>query len=504
MKFSEYTDKVRACWLGKNIGGTLGVPHEGHRGVFDLTYYTHDLSAGALPNDDLDLQLVWLLAAEAHGRAVNAETLGEYWLLYVPCDWSEYGAGRNNLRRGFLPPVSGSLRNTYAESNGAWIRSEIWACLCPGDPAQAVKYAFEDASVDHGGEGVYGELFCAAVQSAAFAESDIPTLIRIGLSFIPDDCLLAKCIALVTDCYNKGLDWKETRKKLLLFAPSPFGLRYIYDNDIPEQNPEPDIPMGEVGRDAATNVAVAVIGLLYGEGDFTKSLCIAANCGEDTDCTAGFIGALMGILRGCEGIEPRWIAPVGDEIKVVTVDRTKGGICSTVSELTTRVTRLMPTFCGSRITYSAGNEPEVRMPASESFFKPVKLGLFEYADHRLSLNTEPLFVRKSCPLLDATLSFDSVEITEGQPKPMTLTVMNHHPQPHWLKLKWHLPEGIRVSSGVESDMCADQFTGKTSLSAMSFEVIADTMVSGSCELLLEISVHGHPSKLCLPLTLLKS
>ena len=82
--------------------------------------------------------------------------------------------------------------------------------------------------------------------------------------------------------------------------------------------------------------------------------------------------------------------------------------------------------------------------------------------------------------------------------------MNHHPQPHWLKLKWHLPEGIRVSSGVESDMCADQFTGKTSLSAMSFEVIADTMVNGSCELLLEISVHGHPSKLFLPLTLLKS
>ena len=77
MKFSVYTDKVRACWLGKNIGGTLGVPHEGHRGVFDLTYYTHDLSAGALPNDDLDLQLVWLMAAEAHGRQVNAEVLWE-------------------------------------------------------------------------------------------------------------------------------------------------------------------------------------------------------------------------------------------------------------------------------------------------------------------------------------------------------------------------------------------------------------------------------------------
>ncbi len=504
MKFSEYADKVRACWLGKNIGGTLGVPHEGHRGVFDLTYYTHDLKSGALPNDDLDLQLVWLLAAEGHGRAVNAETLGEYWLLYIPCDWSEYGAGRNNLRRGYLPPVSGSLRNPYAESNGAWIRSEIWACLCPGDPALAVRYAFEDAIVDHSGEGVYGELFCAALQSAAFSESDIPTLIRIGLSFIPDDCLLAKCVNLVTECFHAGMDWRETRKKLLLYAPSPFGLRYVYDNDIPEQNPEPDIPMGEVGRDAATNVAIAVIGLLYGEGDFTKSLCIAANCGEDTDCTAGFIGALMGILRGCDGIEPRWIDPIGDEIKTVTVDRTKGGICSTVTELTARVTRLMPTFCAERCTYPAGSEPELYMPATDTFLKPVKLGLFEYADRRIFLQTAPLFVRKTCPLFDAALSFDSVEIAEGEAKPMTFTVYNHHPQQHWLHLKWRLPDGIRISSGIESDVYADQFTGKTRLTSVSFEVIANALPNGSCELLLEVSAHGHPSRLFLPLTLLKA
>ena len=104
MKFSTYQDRVRACWLGKNIGGTLGAPFEGHRGVFDLTFYTHDVKTGILPNDDLDLQLVWLLAAEKSGAAVNAEILGEYWLTYIPCDWSEYGAGRNNLRRGYLPP----------------------------------------------------------------------------------------------------------------------------------------------------------------------------------------------------------------------------------------------------------------------------------------------------------------------------------------------------------------------------------------------------------------
>ena len=97
MKFSDYKDRVRACWLGKNIGGTLGGPFEGYRGVFDITYYTHRLEDGVLPNDDLDLQLVWLIAAEAFGKAVTSEVLGEYWLTYIPCDWSEYGAGKNNL-----------------------------------------------------------------------------------------------------------------------------------------------------------------------------------------------------------------------------------------------------------------------------------------------------------------------------------------------------------------------------------------------------------------------
>ena len=68
LTYKEYRDKVRACWLGKNIGGTLGAPFEGFRGVYDVSYYTHDLSSGVLPNDDLDLQLVWLNAAERYAK----------------------------------------------------------------------------------------------------------------------------------------------------------------------------------------------------------------------------------------------------------------------------------------------------------------------------------------------------------------------------------------------------------------------------------------------------
>lgn len=499
MKFSTYYDRVRACWLGKNIGGTLGMPHEGHRGVFDLSYYTHDLSGGSFPNDDLDLQLVALLAAEKSGTALSAEILGEYWLTYVPCDWSEYGAGKSNLRRGLVPPVSGAFHNGYAKSNGAWIRSELWACLCPGDPAQAVKYAFADATVDHTGEGVYAELFCAAVQSAAFALSDIPALIDLGLSFVPDDCLLRRCIELVKAAYRDGKDWRAARKELLQFAPSPFGLRYVYDNDLPDKNPEPDIPMGEVGNDAATNVAIAVIGLLWGEGDFDKSLCIAASCGEDTDCTAGFIGALMGILRGTASIDKKWIDPIGEEIKTISVDPSKGGICRTVTELSDRVARLMPTFCRDRLRYLSDCEPELAMPSREQLDKPIKLGLFEYADKRTFLSTSPLFVEKSSVVFDARLSFESVEL-DGAQKQITLTTVNHHDQPMWLRLKWHLPSGVSISGGIESDFYMDQFTGITKLSSRSYTLRTDELMTGDCSILLEITALGRPTKMFIPVT----
>ena len=75
----EFRDKVKACWLGKNAGGTLGAPFECRRGVFDVSFYTQDLQGEPLPNDDLDLQIIWLNAVEKYGRFVSSSILGEYW-----------------------------------------------------------------------------------------------------------------------------------------------------------------------------------------------------------------------------------------------------------------------------------------------------------------------------------------------------------------------------------------------------------------------------------------
>ena len=143
IQFNDYKDKVLGCLYGKNIGGTLGAPFECYRGVHDVNFYTQDTSK-PIPNDDVDLQLVWLRAVEMEGKKLDAQVLAEYWSTYISASLAEYGTGKNNFRMGIRPPLSGHLRNRNRDSNGAWIRTEIWACLAAGHPDVAARFALED------------------------------------------------------------------------------------------------------------------------------------------------------------------------------------------------------------------------------------------------------------------------------------------------------------------------------------------------------------------------
>ena len=206
LNLKDYGDKALGCWTGKNIGGTLGAPFEGRREMQDVTFYTQDLHGKPEPNDDLDLQLVWLQAIEEQGiQALNERILGEYWISSITAPWNEYGVGKANIKVGLTPPLSGSCNNEqWKYSNGAWIRAEIWACLFPGNPDLAIRGAYMDACVDHCGEGVYAEMFVAALESAAFVVDDMDELIKIGLSKIPADSLVARSVKVACDCFAEG------------------------------------------------------------------------------------------------------------------------------------------------------------------------------------------------------------------------------------------------------------------------------------------------------------
>ena len=212
----EFRSGILGCWMGKNIGGTLGAPFEWVRQVNDVKFYAQDLKGEPLPNDDLDIQLLWVIALEETGVDVDAKRLAEYWSVYITPHWAEYGNAKANMRVGLVPPLSGSLNNPYKDSCGSFIRSEIWACIAPGNPRLAARFALEDAMIDHGdGEGAYAEVFCAALESAAFVVKDIRRLIDIGLSYIPSDCGIARAVEFAIASYDKGLSWREAREEML-------------------------------------------------------------------------------------------------------------------------------------------------------------------------------------------------------------------------------------------------------------------------------------------------
>ena len=314
-----YCDKVYGCWTGKAAGGTLGAPYEWSTNMNSVSFYPPEIQGANLPNDDLDLQLVFLAAVERYGALnVNERILAEYWSEMITGPWNEYGVCRNNIRMGLLPPLSGSCGNeVWKWSNGAWIRSELWACLFPGSSDQAARAAYSDACCDHCGEGIYAEIFTAALESAAFVESDIQKIIECGLALIPADSRIAQAVRLAIQCHDNKNTLAEARNAVL---QSTADLGWFQ---------------------APGNIAFAILGLLYGEGDFGKTISFAVNCGDDADCTGGFAGAVIGILLGKSGIPTKWTEPVGDEIRTCSIENT-GRSClnrvpKTLKELTDRV-----------------------------------------------------------------------------------------------------------------------------------------------------------------------
>ncbi len=503
MQLSEFQKKVKGCWMGKNIGGTLGAPFEGGRGAFDIEFYTQELGGEPLPNDDLDLQLAWLNAVEKYGRSVNASILGEYWHTYITPSWSEYGLGKNNLRNGFPPPLSGHLNNPYRDSCGAFIRSEIWACLAPGHPEIAVRYAYEDAIVDHSDDGVYGEIFCAAVQSAAFAEADKLKLIDIGLSWIPQVCGIARGVRCALESWKHGLDWKQARRKVMLEVPEHFFSRYIGE-------PERDLPFGPVGYDAPANVSFFVLGWLYGNDDFGRSLCTAVGCGADTDCTGATLGATLGIIQGIDGIPEKWKQPIGSKINTISLNLGDSGgmFPRTIDELSERVVRLAPCFLDlayvdvihAKEGYAISmNEGEGLKSKPRQLSPEIKRTFVEEV-----LSHQPFMVRYETPIYTAWLDYGGEpRVYAGKPLRLTLLFDNTIPNPQWLELTWHLPAGWQAAPAASIPLLLPQATfGLIGRAWAEFILTPGELNQSHVDLFVDIRSQGRHTRLVVPVSLL--
>lgn len=483
LNVDTYRDKVYACWLGKNIGGTMGTPYEGKREMLDIKGFATEANV-VLPNDDLDLQLVWLLAVEKAGIAtLDARRLGEFWLSYITPNWNEYGIGKANMKLGIQPPISGEAFNSWKNSNGAWIRTEIWASLAPAAPDVAMKYAYEDACVDHGAaEGTTAATFVAALESAAFVENDINKLIQIGLSKIPETSRLAQSIRLLLKCYEDGMDYREARDVIL------------------KQNAD----IGDGWFEAPSNVTYAILGLLWGKGDFKKSMIYAINCGDDTDCTGATVGALLGIMGGTKAIPEDWRKHIGDSIVTVSI-----AACrmhrplppKTCTELTERVvaqvqkvllfhdTDVWLTDGDSDIPSDIGD----RFLADDTFAKelcarkPYSFRVdFEYASALVTLEGDPKIT--PCGSFKINVSFTGKYRTFGEPQ-------------YLLKFRWLLPEGFKVE-GAKGAIMPEKNAHANATVDVDFTVVAPENIEAVNRVVLEVLAEGRFTAAYIPVTLL--
>ena len=487
LNFDTYRDKVYACWLGKNIGGTMGTPYEGKREILDIKGFATEANV-VLPNDDLDLQLVWLYAVERCGpQAINSNLLGDYWISFIGPHWNEYGLAKANMKRGIMPPLSGDYDNEWKHSNGAWIRTEIWASLAPAAPAIAAKYAIEDGMVDHGtGEGTYAAAFVAAMQSAAFVVNDIQKIIEIGLNAIPADCRIAKSIELVCECYKNGVPPMEAREKIRLA----------------------NADIGNGWFEAPSNVAYTVLGLLYGEGDFKKSMILAINCGDDTDCTGGTVGATLGILGGMKMIPDDWKTHIGDNIETMSVDvGTLRVLPKTCTELTERVIKLAPIVIWANDIETLINDKENDIPENivDIFLEDKR------AIERLNA-IKPYSCYVEAPYMTVTASFDGEpEISPMGEKKLTVTFKNRYIKyqktplgnmPYSLTLRWLGTEGFTIQGKTCVIMPHKSSHYPDYNVSVDVTIRAGEKVQPINRLVLEISAIGRGMPTYLPITLI--
>lgn len=388
-----------------------------------IDFYT-PVPTEPLPNDDLDLQLMSLEhLLKVRPRRLSTETLLQAWEEHMAFPFDEYAICLRNLKLGLRGAAVGATDNWFADSMGAAIRSELWACLAPCDPAKAAAYARIDACCDHAGEGVWAAVFFSALQSAAFGGGEPDLLIDSALTFVPQESRVARCVSLVRESWSKTGDEHVVRNQIVkIFDTGNF-------------------------TDVAVNVAITILAWLAGRGDFGKSLCTAVNCGYDTDCTAATLGALLGILDP-DGIPCRWSDPVGEtvvlspEIRGVCapkdVDSLTGrtlelqsALSSTPMDLPKVVPRTTGLLRGLHLEWSqSGNGSAMGYGDSMSSLRPanvpghwfhlsdlpgLKLGLPLHLRFRFSITEDaevlPMFYNNS----DVRISIDGEELFQASP-----------------------------------------------------------------------------------------
>ncbi|MHA1276174.1 MAG: ADP-ribosylglycohydrolase family protein [Candidatus Helarchaeota archaeon] len=346
---SEYYNKVYGGWLGRVIGSQLGAPLE-LRPYFYIKHKYRNLNnyvkriTGNEVNDDEIYEIVALLSLEQHGIDLTTEELAQNWKtrIYTMYFTAEKAAIKN-LQKGLHPPQTAIQNNPYYDFIGAQMRGEIWGLISPGCPDLAVKYAKLDASISHVGEGIFGEIFVAALIALAFFKKDPKELIQEVLQrYIPKDSQYYFIVKNCIEWAEQFRNWRNARKELMRAWKT---IRRTLIKDARGYRRKIVIRAPKIHEiHVLPNAGIITLGLLYGEGDFEKSICTTALFGYDTDCNVGNVGAILGVQYGADKIPAKWKDPIKDTFKTYV----KGFQETRISKIAERICQIGRQVIGSK------------------------------------------------------------------------------------------------------------------------------------------------------------
>lgn len=338
-------DRLLAAWLGRCAGCNLGKPVEGwsrarirgyldHAGAYPIDDYipvVDDMSGDLLLNDcwpettrgnvafmarddDIDYTILALHLLEDRGFDIGPGDVAAEWLDHLPYS-QVYTAERlayRNLVRGLTPPKTAWHRNPYREWIGAQIRADLYGYVFPGDPSSASTLAFQDASLSHTANGIYGAMWVAALIATGVTTPDVREALRVSITWIPPRSRLAEALVDVLALHARGLEWEAARDEI--------EVRYGHYSSVHTIN----------------NAAVVASALLWGKGDYTRTVGLAVQGGWDTDCNGATAGSVFGAMHGTGALPGRWVDPLHDLIRssIMGFDR------STPTDLAERTLRL--------------------------------------------------------------------------------------------------------------------------------------------------------------------
>lgn len=321
----ELLDRIYGAWLGRCAGCLLGKPVEGWsreeieeylklsgsyplRGYIPLNSKSERYASrikGSLigctsgnithmvRDDDIDYTILGLHILEEHGLDFETLDVGSEWLSHLPYKavYTAERAAYRNLVNGLRPPATALYRNPYREWIGAQIRADVWGYVTPGMPELGAELAYRDASLSHVKNGIYGEMFVSAMISISFLTDDVEEVIETGLSEIPRRSRLAEAVRDVLSWHRRFSDWRDAWDRVME--------KYGHYHRVHVIN----------------NAALVLLGLLYGEGDFERSITISVMSGLDTDCNGATVGSILGAMLGASKLPEKWIRPLNDKVE---------------------------------------------------------------------------------------------------------------------------------------------------------------------------------------------